>query len=122
MKIISRKILYFVEILILKNAAQTSSKQKKKYLIKSWKFTSVSNPLVVELPSDEGWRSAVVGGAGVGLGLPGQQRRPLLRHRDPRGQEVHVESDRLLHHGPVVVARLAGHVGVEVGPEDDGEY
>ena len=121
MKIISRKILYFVEILILKNAAQTSSKQKKKYLIKSWKFTSI-NPLVVELPSDEGWRSAVVGGAGVGLGLPGEQGRPLLRHRDPRGQEVHVESDRLLHHGPVVVARLAGHVGVEVGPEDDGAY
>ena len=77
---------------------------------------------MVELPGDEGWRSAVVGCTGVGLGLAGEQGRPLLRHGDPGGQEVHVEGDRLLHHRPVVVARLARHVGVQVGPEDDGEY
>ena len=71
---------------------------------------------MVQLPGDEGGRPGVVSGAGVGLGLAGQQRGVLLRDRDPRGQEVHVESDRFLHHGPVVVARLARHVGVQVSP------
>ena len=112
------KIISFEQgkIVLLKNA-QTST--KKIYLIKIWKFTPVCNPLVVQLPGDEGGGAGVVGGAGVGLWLAGQQRRLLLRHRDPRGQEVHVEGDRLLPHWPVVVARLARHVGVEIRPEEE---
>ena len=71
---------------------------------------------MVELPGDEGWRPGVVGGAGVGLGLAGEQGGALVSHGDPRGQEVHVEGDRLLHHRPVVVARLTRHIGIEVRP------
>ena len=71
---------------------------------------------MVQLPGDEGGGPGVVGGAGVGLGLAGKQGGALLRHGDPRGQEVHVQGDRLLHHRPVVVARLTRHVGIEVRP------
>ena len=62
-------------------------------------------------------------GAGEGLGGAGQQRRAALRHGEPRGQEVHVDRDRLLHHRPVVVRGLARHVGVEVRPaRNSDEY
>ena len=76
-------------------------------------LTSV-NPLVVEPPGDSGGGSGAQSRAGERLGLSSQQRSLLLRHGDPRGQEVHVQSDCLLHHGPVVVAGLTGHVGVKI--------
>ena len=71
---------------------------------------------MVEPPGDGGRWPGPEGGAGVGLGRPGQQGGVLLRHRDPGGQEVHVQRDRLLHHRAVVVTGLARHVGVEVRP------
>ena len=71
---------------------------------------------MVEPPGDGSRGAGAQGRAGVGLGGPGQQGGVLLTHWDPGGQEVHVQSDRLLHHRAVVVAGLAGHVGVQVSP------
>ena len=81
-------------------------------------LTSV-NPLVVQPPGESGGRSGAEGRAGEGLRRSRQEGRVPLRDGDPGGQEVHVQSDRLLHHRPVVVAGLAGHVRVKVRSRED---
>ena len=54
--------------------------------------------------------------AGEGLRYSSQQRRLATCHGQLGGEEVHVDGDCLLLDAALVVARFAGHIGVQVRP------